>query len=174
MDGDTSFHDFVRQWSPGLMRTAFLLTGDRGHAEDLLQTALLQVARRWWRLDSPERAYGYARTTVVNTHTSWRRRRRVPERLTADHHDAAAPERDPGPTEQTAAALRSLPPGMRAAVVLRYVEDLSEAETARVLGCSVGTVKSQTSRGLARLREQLQPAAQPAPIREPDVSRGYR
>jgi RNA polymerase sigma-70 factor (sigma-E family) len=158
---EVGFRDFVRTWSPGLMRTAFLLTNDHGHAEDLLQTALLQVSRRWRRLDNPQLAYGYARRTLVNTHTSWRRRRRVVERLTADHPDAAGQVDDGGPADRTAAALQALAPGMRAVVVLRFYEDLSEAETARVLGCSVGNVKSQTSRALSRMREHLQSTADP-------------
>ncbi|MGY1857099.1 SigE family RNA polymerase sigma factor [Modestobacter sp. SYSU DS0290] len=163
---DVSFHAFVRTWSPGLMRTAFLLTGDHGHAEDLLQTALMQVSRRWARLSDPELAYGYARTALVNTHTSWRRRRRVPERLIADHDEALPPAHEHfTPADRTTAALQSLSPGMRAVLVLRFHEDLSEADTARVLGCSVGNVKSQTSRALTRMREHLaasDAAAQPA------------
>ena len=161
--GDQSFGEFVRTWSPGLMRTAYLLTGDHGHAEDLVQTALMQVSRRWRRLDRPELAYGYARRALVNTHTSWWRRRRVDEHLIAEHSDAAPAAHEYfAPADRTAEALRSLPSGMRAVVVLRFHEDLTEADTAAVLGCSVGTVKSQTSRALARMREHLAVAAPPA------------
>jgi RNA polymerase sigma-70 factor (sigma-E family) len=153
---DASFRAFVRTWSPGLMRTAYLLTGDHGHAEDLVQTALMKLSRRWRRLADPERAYAYARTTLVNTHTSWRRRRSVPERLIADHLDTADPAAEGyESTDRTAAALQALAPGMRAVLVLRFYEDLSEAQTAAVLGCSVGNVKSQTSRALRRMREHL-------------------
>jgi RNA polymerase sigma-70 factor (sigma-E family) len=154
--GDDSFHDFVRTWSPGLMRTAFLLTGDHGHAEDLVQTALMQVSRRWRRLDRPDLAYGYARTALVNAHTSWRRRRRVSEHLIAGHDDVPpAAHEHFSSADRTAEALQALPPGMRAVLVLRFHEDLSEADTAAVLGCSVGNVKSQTSRALARMRDHL-------------------
>lgn len=150
---DASFTEFVRTFSPALLRVAHLLTGDHGHAEDLVQTALLKASRRWWRLANPEAAYGYVRTVLVNSHISAMRRRRVPEQLTdappepawAAHQHFSAPDR-------TAAALAALPPGMRAVVVLRFHEDLSEADTALALGCSVGNVKSQTSRALDRLR----------------------
>lgn len=164
---DESFHDFVRTWSPGLMRTAYLLTGDHGHAEDLVQTALMQVSRRWRRLDRPDLAYAYARRTLVNAHTSWRRRRRVPEQLIAVHDEIPlAAHEHFSAADHTAEALRALPPGMRAVLVLRFHDDLSEADTAAVLGCSVGTVKSQTSRALARMREHLaagEPTSTPTP-----------
>jgi RNA polymerase sigma-70 factor (sigma-E family) len=161
---EDSFGDFVRTWSPGLMRTAYLLTGDHGHAEDLVQTALMQVARRWRRLDRPDLAYAYARRTLVNTHTSWWRRRRVGEQLVDEHREGPPATHEYfAPADRTAEALRSLPPGMRAVVVLRFHEDLTEADTAAVLGCSVGTVKSQTSRALARMREHLAAAELPTP-----------
>ncbi|SOC49225.1 RNA polymerase sigma-70 factor, sigma-E family [Blastococcus aggregatus] len=155
---DAEFADFVAQWSPALLRVAFLLTGDRGLAEDLLQTALLKTSRRWSRIADRQAAYPYVRRVLVTTSASWRRRRRVGEVLTdrlpepATAGGAAAPGR-------AVAALEALPPRMRAVIVLRYYEDLSEADTAAALGCSVGSVKSQASRGLARLRVDLSPAA---------------
>ena len=155
---DAEFADFVAQWSPALLRVAFLLTGDRGLAEDLLQTALLKTSRRWSRIADQQAAYPYVRRVLVTTSASWRRRRRVGEVLTdrlpepATTVGAAAPGR-------AVAALEALPPRMRAVIVLRYYEDLSEADTAAALGCSVGSVKSQASRGLARLRIDLSPAS---------------
>lgn len=153
---DDEFADFVTRWSPALLRVAFLLTSDRGEAEDLLQTALLKTSRQWGRLADREAAYAYVRRVLVTTHTSWRRRRRVPEVLIDRLPECAAGE----PTEIEAGralrALNELPRQMRAVVVLRYYEDLSEAETAAALGCSLGSVKSQASRGLSRLRALLE------------------
>ncbi len=157
---DDSFREFVTTWSPGLLRTAFLLTGDRGHAEDLLQTALLKTSRHWRRLDNPDTAYNYVRTVLVHTHVSWRRRRRVPESLVDDvDEQLPAAHEHFAPAERTGAALAALPPGMRAVIVLRFYEDLSEAQTAATLGCSVGNVKSQTSRGLDHMRRYLNTAS---------------
>jgi RNA polymerase sigma-70 factor (sigma-E family) len=156
---DDGFADFVTRWSPALLRVAFLLTSDRGEAEDLLQTALLKTSRHWNRLEDREVAYGYVRRVLVTTHTSWRRRRRVHEVLIdrlPEYPLGESTEAGPGRALQ---ALEQLPRQMRAVVVLRYYEGLSEAETAAELGCSLGSVKSQASRGLTRLRELLdQPA----------------
>ena len=151
---DDDFAEFVRRWSPALLRVAFLLTADRGEAEDLLQTALLKTSRHWGRLADREAAYPYVRRVLVTTHTSWRRRRRVHEVVVDQVPEPDAPA---GGTEAGRAlqALDQLPPKMRAVVVLRWYEGLSEAETAEALGVSAGSVKSQSSRGLARLRELL-------------------
>lgn len=158
---DAEFQLFVRtQWGP-LTRTAYLLTGDRGTAEDLVQSALEKTHRHWSRIlrkDAPE---VYVRRVMVNTAISWRRRRRVTEvELRAT---------DPGPAtdpyvqvehrHELLRALRRLPRKTRAVLVLRYFEDLSEADIARVLNCSIGSVKSQASRGLARLRAELHQTA---------------
>ena len=146
------FSDFVAVRSPALLRTAYLLTGNWASAEDLLQTALAKCWRRWGRLaDNPE---PYVHATLVNTFLSWRGRKwndevptgELPERLDADP-TAAVDER-----EAVWQALSRLPRRQRAVVVLRYFEDLSEAETARLLGISTGTVKSQASKALATLR----------------------
>lgn len=163
MSIDDGFREFVeRQWGP-LLRTAYLLTGDRGHAEDLVQAALEKTHRKWDRVSAMEAPVAYVRRAMVNTATSWRRRRRVSEvpLLASD-----GPSEDPYTTvdqrHQVLAALRRLPPRMRAVLVLRYFEDLGEAEIADALGCSAGSVKSQASRGLNRLREQLAADALPA------------
>lgn len=158
-EGDESFSDFVRDFSPALLRVAWLMTGDHGHAEDLLQNALLKSLRRWRRLENPDKAYAYVRTVLVNTHISDRRRRRVVEDLVEVSPEPAHPAHGLfTPEDRTTAALAALPQGMRAVLVLRFHEDLSEAQTAQVLRCSVGNVKSQSSRGLQRLRAALDPA----------------
>jgi RNA polymerase sigma-70 factor (sigma-E family) len=158
---DDEFAEFVRRWSPALLRVAFLLTSDRGEAEDLLQTALLKTSRHWERLSDREAAYAYVRRVIVTTHTSWLRRRRVHEVL-LDHMPERSVEAPPE-TGRALRALENLPPRMRAVVVLRWYEGLTEAETAEVLGCSLGSVKSQASRGVARLRLLLEPPSSPAP-----------
>jgi RNA polymerase sigma-70 factor (sigma-E family) len=152
---DDEFAEFVTRWSPALLRVAFLLTSDRGEAEDLLQTALLKTSRHWGRLSDREAAYAYVRRVLVTTHTSWRRRRRVHEVLIDTLPERAASVPTAIEAGRALQALEQLPPRMRAVVVLRCYEGLSEAETAEALGCSLGSVKSQASRGLARLRELL-------------------
>jgi RNA polymerase sigma-70 factor (sigma-E family) len=152
---DEQFPEFVRaRWHP-LLRTAFLLTGDHGQAEDLLQTALVKAHRYWSRIeDSPE---AYVRKVMVNTSNSWWRRRRLTELVTHTVPDRPTDDTSEefGVREELWAAVLALPPKMRSVLVLRYFEDLPEAEVARILDCSVGTVKSQTSRGLDRLRDVL-------------------
>lgn len=166
-EGDESFTDFVRDFSPALLRVAWLMTGDHGHAEDLLQNALLKSLRRWRRLENTDKAYAYVRTVLVNTHISDRRRRRVQERLVDVSPEPGRRDTDLfTPEDRTTAALAALPQGMRAVLVLRFHEDLSESQTAAVLGCSVGNVKSQASRGLDRLRTAL---AAEAPATDPTV-----
>ncbi|MFG3298741.1 SigE family RNA polymerase sigma factor [Micromonospora chersina] len=148
-----TFHEFVVQRSPALSRTAYLLTGDHQHAEDLLQSALARTYRHWRRIrdGDPE---AYVRRVMYHQQVSWWRRRRVAERL-----DATPVERGGGDhTEHTAlrlsvvAALRRLTARQRAVVVLRYYEDLTEAQVAEVLGCSVGTVKRHGHDAVRRLR----------------------
>lgn len=153
---DDGFREFVRaQWGP-LVRTAYLLTGDRGHAEDLVQAALEKTHRKWDRVSVMESPVAYVRRAMVNTATSWRRRHRFSEvPLLAVDGPATDPYSPVDQRQQVAAALRRLPPRMRAVLVLRYFEDLAEADVALALGCSVGTVKSQASRGLERLRHHL-------------------
>jgi RNA polymerase sigma-70 factor (sigma-E family) len=154
---DDGFRAFVNgRWS-ALVATAYLVTADRGVAEDCVQEALARVHRRWPRLRDEGSPAAYAHRAVVNAALSWRRRRKIAEVPLPAGFDIVADDLDPGAAVDPVllAALRSLPPRMRAAVVLRYLEDRSEAETAQILGCSVGTVKSATSRGVARLRQAL-------------------
>ena len=162
-----SFEEFVQACSPRLFRTALLLAGqDRAAAEDLLQLALERAYRHWARVcrsGDPER---YVQRILANaSNDRWRQAARRPERplrldeagpLAQDQSDAVA-ERD-----FLMRALAALPPRQRTVLVLRYFNDLSEAEIADALGCSVGTVKSQASRGLARLREIAEPDTAPA------------
>jgi RNA polymerase sigma-70 factor (sigma-E family) len=151
-----AFEAFVAARSNDLLRTAALLTRDRGHAEDLLQTALVKAYRHWGRIDG-EDPYPYVRKILVTTAAGWRRLRATQEIVSLPAHDAATPDQTDAfaERERMAAALATLPPRMRAVLVLRYTEDLSEAATAEALGCSINTVRSQTVRGLARLRAVL-------------------
>lgn len=144
---------YVTERSPRLLRTAYLLCRDWGQAEDLLQTALVKAWRAWRRIGDDPDPYVYR--ILVNTHASWMRRRWRGERPTDALPEASDPADEIGAAADKAvlwAALGRLPHGQRAAVVLRYFEDLSEPQVAAILGCSVGTVKSQTSKALAKLR----------------------
>ena len=162
---DDGFEDFVAVRYRQLLRTAYLLTGAQHAAEDLLQTVLLKAMRRWSRIDEP---VAYLRRAMVNQSASrWRRLGRRTELLTATVPDrpAAGDSADNvAARDELLTALATLPQRMRAVLVLRYWEDLSEQDTAAILGCSVGSVKSQASRGLERLRSVLrsQSPAQPA------------
>lgn len=157
--GEEEFHRFVQVRWQALVRTAYLLTGDQGRAEDLVQQTLVKVHRRWEHISRDESTggpYAYTRAALANESASWWRRRRVAETLgeVPAHVDLA-----PGDAyaaydtrDEVARAVLTLPPRMRAVVVLRYFDDLSEAATAQALGMSLGSVKSQASRGLDRLR----------------------
>lgn len=154
---DTDFRAFVVARWTSLVRMAYLMTGDRGRAEDLVQSTLERMHRHWARIERRDAPEVYARRVMINQLIASRRRKRLlevplsggPEPRERDAADAVV-------LHQTMwHALAGLPPRMRAVVVLRYYEDLSEADTAAVLGCAVGTVKSQTSRGLERLRASL-------------------
>jgi RNA polymerase sigma-70 factor (sigma-E family) len=155
------FDDFVRGSATRLLRTAVLLTGDRGAGEDLLQETYERIYVRWPRLrgGAPE---AYARKTLTNLATNrWRTRLRRPTEVAlAEDHDRPAPDGSDAYAvrHQLLAALQQLPPRQRAVLVLRYFEDLTEAQAAEVLGCSIGTVKSQASRALGRLRLITEPA----------------
>ncbi|MCB0906894.1 MAG: SigE family RNA polymerase sigma factor [Nocardioidaceae bacterium] len=148
---DVDFDAFVAARSRALLRTAYLLTHDHALAEDLLQTALAKAWFAWKRIDgNPE---PYIRRILVNTYATWWRRRWNGELPTDELPERAAAM--PGSTEERSDlwdAMARLPRRQRAVVVLRYFEDLTEAETAETLGCSVGTVKSQASKALAKLR----------------------
>lgn len=160
---DPAFDAFVVRRYSGLVRFGYVLTGNRSGAEDLVQAALFRTYLRWNRLRDPEDPTAYVRRAMVNAHVSWTRRSSSHEQLFAELPEHEAAESHDVEPLQMWRDLATLPPRMRAVLVLRFYEDLSEAETARILGCSVGTVKSQTSRGLARLRAALAEPA-PAPI----------
>jgi len=153
VDTSQEFAEFVRGRGQALHRTAYLLTGDWGLAEDLVQTALTRSWPAWGRIRhaDPE---GYVRKVLVNTHASWWRRKWRGEVPTQVLPDAVGPDGSAGLLERPAlhAALLRLPPRQRAVVVLRFHEDLSEAATAEALGISAGTVKSTSSKALAALR----------------------
>jgi RNA polymerase sigma-70 factor (sigma-E family) len=153
---DAEFRQFVEARYGDLLRLAYALTGSVDEAEDLVQSSLVRVMRRWAQVDEP---MAYMRRVMINQRVvPWRRfgRREV---STANPPDAVAADPSDGVAERHAmlSALRALPPRMRAVVALRYVADLSEAEVAATLDCSVGTVKSQTAKALAKLRSTLGP-----------------
>jgi len=154
MDGPApTFEEFVASRGRDLWRTAWLLTGDSHKAEDLVQTTLAKCWGRWPSIARDGSPEAYVRRAMLNTYTDWWRRRWNGERPTellpesATRDDASVDAR-----RDTIAALARLPRGQRAVLVLRFYEDLTEAQTAEVLGISVGTVKSQTSRALSALR----------------------
>jgi RNA polymerase sigma-70 factor (sigma-E family) len=150
--GRLSFDNFVLGCTDRLLRTAYLLTRDHALAEDLLQTALTKAWTAWHRIETdPE---PYVRKILVNTYATWWRRKWTGERPTETLPETAGTNEIDSHAERRDlwSALGRLPRRQRAAVVLRYYEGLSEAETADVLGCTVGTVKSTTSRALAKLR----------------------
>ena len=156
MAGDDGFDEFVAVRYAELLRVAYLLTGSRPEAEDLVQTALVRVLRRWSRVDDP---MAYVRRVMVNQHINiWRRVRRR-EVVTADPPERRLDDLAEGVAQRAALrdALRSLPARTRAVVALRYLADMSEADVAAAVGISVGNVKSHASRGLARLRTVLAP-----------------
>ncbi|MBO4207386.1 SigE family RNA polymerase sigma factor [Micromonospora echinofusca] len=158
---EEEFREFVAARSAALLRTAYLLAGDWATAEDLLQTALTKTYLAWKRLGGIEAVEPYARRVLVNTSTSWWRRRWHGERPTEVLPERAVPDEIEQQVERDALwqHLRALPARQRAVLVLRYYEDLSEAQTAALLDISPGTVKSQTSRALATLRRRLGPEA---------------
>jgi RNA polymerase sigma-70 factor (sigma-E family) len=167
---ELSFEDFVRARSSSLLRTALLLAcQNRAEAEDLLQVALERAYRYWPRVcrsDSPER---YVRRILANVSADrWRRiARQAEQAMPADLPDLAVPDRtvEVGERDYLLRALAALPPGQRAVLVLRYYDDLSEGETAQMLGCSVGTVKSQAARALDRLRGTVGESPEARPLR---------
>ncbi|SCG57936.1 RNA polymerase sigma-70 factor, sigma-E family [Micromonospora echinaurantiaca] len=159
MQVDSLFETFVERRSTDLLRTAYLLTGDRGHAEDLLQTALLRTAQHWPRARAAPEAY--ARRVLVNlSRDRIRRLFRRPRETSMTPGADNLPAADGGYDQLTdrrliVRALATLPTRQREVIVLRFFEDLSVDQTADLLGFSAGTVKSYTSRALIRLRELL-------------------
>ncbi|HEY7222580.1 MAG TPA: SigE family RNA polymerase sigma factor [Micromonosporaceae bacterium] len=154
---EREFRDFVAGRSAGLLRTAYFLTGGDVHeAQDLLQTALISTARHWSRIvhrDAPE---AYVRRVLARHQINrWRARARRPETLMASPPDHANGHEEQNSVELRQGlilALRALPPRQRAVVVLRYYEDRAESEVADLLNISVGTVRSQAAKALAKLR----------------------
>jgi RNA polymerase sigma-70 factor (sigma-E family) len=158
-DAEAEFAAFVRAKQDALVRFGYFLTGDTHSGEDLAQTALAKLYLKWDTIRSVEALDAWVRRVMVNEHTSWWRRQ-WRRREVLDGDLARRPE-PPGPPDQIPDAdlwsgVQSLPTQQRAAIALRYYEDLSEAQTAAILGCSVGTVKSHTHRALATLRTRLQ------------------
>lgn len=161
MDG--SFEDYVTARGSTLLRFAYLLTGDRHLAEDLVQEVLSRVHRRWHRMTHVEHPDAYLRTAIVRQFLSWRRRRASQEASL----DALPEQPDAAPDHAGVHAVRdemwrllaNLPRKQRAVLVLRFYEDLPDDQIAEAVGCRQVTVRTHASRGLARLRQLLQPAA---------------
>ncbi|HXT90439.1 MAG TPA: SigE family RNA polymerase sigma factor [Trebonia sp.] len=166
---DEEFDGFMRGRWPAIVRLAYALTGDVGHAEDLAQTAFARAYASWGRVRRAGDPDAYVRRIVINAHRSRFRKHRVTEELRGDLTDTVGGSSQQGPEGRSELldALGRLGPRQRAVVVLRYWLDLSEAETATALGCSVGTVKSQASRALATLRKT-------ASLQEQDIVEGGR
>ena len=157
-DRDAEFTEYLHARQPSLLRTASLLTGDRHQAEDILQTSLAKLYLAWHKVNDRSSVDAYVRRIMVNENNSlwrrgWKKREYAAEQLPEGdpHHDSY----DEGLGAALWQVVQTLPPKARAVVVLRYYEQLSETETADVLGISVGTVKSQCSRALASLRERV-------------------
>jgi RNA polymerase sigma-70 factor (sigma-E family) len=153
----SDFGDFVVTRWRAMLRTAYLLTGDHGHAEDLVQSTLAKCYVAWPRLRAQAAADSYVRKTMLNTYLAWRRRKswheiasdEIPEHGNADSTEGLAQR------SVVMAALAELPPRQRAVVVLRFFEDLGVQQVADQLGCTAGTVKRQTSEALSKLRRTL-------------------
>jgi RNA polymerase sigma-70 factor (sigma-E family) len=163
---DEEFAELVHACWASLYRTAYLILGDRTDAEDLVQTALAKTYANWRKVRNIEAAPGYARTTMVNTAASWFRKKgwrneRPTEALPESAHSSRL-ETDLSDRRTVIDALGTLPPRQRAVVVLRYYEDLSVAQVAHALGITAGTVKSQTSEALSKLRLLLGDSVIPA------------
>jgi RNA polymerase sigma-70 factor (sigma-E family) len=161
MATDEDFRGFFAQHYERLCRLGFLLTGDPAQAEDLAQDALVRTWRRWRLVGKPNNPGTYARKVLVNRHRSLLRRALVEARYRyRDRPTEGSSDEHPEDVIVLWAATRRLPPRQQAVLVLRYYEDLSEAEIARVLGIPAGTVKTLARRGLARLRRSLDTPSQ--------------
>lgn len=160
--GERAFEAFARREWPGLVRLAWALTNDRGHAEDVVQIALQRVWRRWAGVHTNPSAY--ARRAVVTQSISWLRSHSPVEHVTGAEINVPVADRDLDAVVTRDAIkwwLAKLPRRQRAVVVLRYLLDLSVDQTAELLGCSNGTVKSQTSKAMASLRARVATEAGP-------------
>jgi RNA polymerase sigma-70 factor (sigma-E family) len=152
---DADYVAFVESTWEHYLRLARLLTGDRHRAEELLQDSLITLYGHWRRVSARGDPHAYLRRMLINGNVSWWRRRRR-EHLVADVPERTDPRTaEPHQHDDLQQALRRLPPQQRAVVVLRHYEDLSEKTVAATLGCSIGTVKSQNARAMARLRQDL-------------------
>jgi RNA polymerase sigma-70 factor (sigma-E family) len=162
---DAEFTEYLQARQARLLRTAYLLTGDRHQAEDILQTSLAKLYLSWDKVRDRDSVDGYVRRIMVNENNSlwrraWKRREHATDALPepTPHLDSYDDGRDAALWD----VVQSLPPKARAVVVLRYYEQLSEAETADLLGISVGTVKSQCSRAIAAMRDRVPSDLNPA------------
>ena len=157
---DAEFTDFVAEHGGKLLRTACLVTGEPHLGEDLLQTALAKAYGSWDKVSRADHPVAYVRRLMINAHLSWVRRltnteqviETLPDVGTADHQSTHAD------SDELRRALLGLSLRVRTAVVLRFFEDLSEADTAELMGCSRSTVNNHVTRGLAALRVLLAPA----------------
>ncbi len=164
MAAPPGFEEFVAVRSARLLRAAYQLTHDWALAEDLLQTALAKAWRSWSRLSAQADPEPYVRKIIFNTYASWWRRRwhhEVPTGEMPDRADPSGPIASVDDRDEVWRLLGRLPKRQRAVIVLRYFEDMTEAQAADVLNCSVGAVKSQTSRALAALRLDASPRTSP-------------
>lgn len=154
MQEPDGFAEFVSARSPALLRTAWLLTGDWSQSQDLVQESLAKAWRRWDGLVRRDNPDVYVRKIIVNTHISWARRRWRGERATESLPEVGGPDESARSdiAIDLRQALQTLPSRQRAVLVLRYFDDLTEAQTADLLGCSVGTVKSTAFKAIRRLR----------------------
>jgi RNA polymerase sigma-70 factor (sigma-E family) len=181
---DEEFVEFAAVASGRLRRTAFMLCGDWHTAEDLTQTALAKVYVSWRKINRRGAAHAYASRTLLNCYLADKRTKRAGELLLSEPPERTALAPPPDTRLMVLDALATLPPKARAAIVLRYFEDMSVDQAAELLGCSAGTVKSQTARALDKLRPllgELAPeaglVAKPAPGRDAvtiDSERGGR
>jgi RNA polymerase sigma-70 factor (sigma-E family) len=155
---DAAFTEFVLAHGPSLLRTARLLTGDRVQGEDLAQTALARAYAQWSKVERADAPAAYVRRLLVNSHLSWRRLLSSTEQVieaVPDRADGSDLQATHAAADEMRAALAQLTPRVRTAVVLRYFDDLSEAETARLMDCSPSTVNKHVGKGLATLRTLL-------------------
>ena len=158
---DDEFTDFVADHGARLLRTACLVTGDPHLGEDLVQTALAKAYGSWGKVREADHPAAYVRRLMINAHLSWLRRLTNTERAVETFPELGGGDIQSAhaETDEMRRALMTLSPRVRTAVVLRYFDDLSEADTATLMGCSRSTVNNHVTRGLAALRAVLTPAA---------------
>ena len=161
VDAPEGFDEYVEARREALFRAAYLLTGDRHHAEDLVQATLVRVWQRWRRVSAMESVDAYVRRVQLSIFLSWRRRLLWRESPSAELPETRQDDTTAGLADRLAVvkALSQLPPRQRSVIALRYLLDLSEAETADAMSCSTGTVKRQTFRAMANLRTLLSDVA---------------